>query len=92
MLVGKEGTGLGLMMLLPIVFLLATTTHAQYTLHEIALHSSNDDCWTAVYDEVFDISVYAPSHPNPSVYAMCGRESTDMFNGAHGEYVISLCD
>lgn len=72
-------------MLLTLLALTGQGVRGQITVEEIAQHSSNDDCWSAVYGEVYDVSVYAPTHPNDSVYAMCGKEATSMFDAVHGE-------
>ena len=85
MLTMQSSFSKGTSLLLALSALITRVVTAQITLEEIAQHSANDDCWSAVYGEVYDVTEYAPSHPNPSVYAMCGKEATAMYDAVHGE-------
>lgn len=85
----KRAIGLTLpFIFIPFLALIPPGSDAQITLEEVAQHMTDDDCWSAVYGEIYDVTVYAPTHPNPSVYAMCGKEATVMFDAVHGEYVL----
>lgn len=35
----------------------------QLTIEDVALHSTPEDCWSAIYDLVWNLSTYAPNHP-----------------------------
>jgi len=58
------------------------------TIDEVALHDSEDDCWSAVYGNVYDLTAFAPNHRKgggPSVvYSMCGRDGTSLYDPVHG--------
>jgi len=61
---------------------------AQHTLEEVATHGSNDDCWSAIYGQVYDLTAYAPQHTSRSaspsqVYSICGIDGTSLFNSVH---------
>ncbi|CAB9511741.1 Acyl-lipid (9-3)-desaturase [Seminavis robusta] len=58
------------------------------TLEEVALHATNNDCWSAIYDKVYNLTAYAPNHPGnggsaDTVYLLCGIEGTSMYNSFH---------
>ena len=61
-----------------------------YSLSEVAQHSSHNDCWSAVYDNVYDLTAYAPNHRwgggSRRVYQMCGIDSTDLYDTYHGDH------
>jgi cytochrome b involved in lipid metabolism len=57
---------------------------------ELAQHDSSNDCWTAFYGEVYDVTDYAPSHPGASrgggpeaIWAVCGKDGTSDFDRVH---------
>lgn len=62
---------------------------AGVTIEEVALHDSEDDCWSAVYGNVYDLTVYAPNHRKGGgpgvVYSMCGRDGTSLYDPVHGD-------
>ena len=74
------------MLSLPILFVgvFVSYAQAQYTLDDVAMHATNSDCWSAAFGEVYDLTAYAPNHPNPSIYSMCGKDGTAVFESAHG--------
>jgi cytochrome b involved in lipid metabolism len=53
------------------------------------LYSHNmptDDCWLAMYGIVYDVTAYAPFHPNPHyVTDYCGQDVTALFVAAHAK-------
>nr|MCH9738324.1 cytochrome b5 domain-containing protein [Actinomycetes bacterium] len=55
-------------------------------LSEVALHSSVDDCWSAVDGNVYDLTKWISEHPggNGPIESMCGVDSTEAFTGQHG--------
>jgi len=68
-----------------VLLLVLVKVHSQaVTLDDVALHNTNDDCWSAIYGEVYDLTVYAPTHPNTMVYGVCGQDGTSAFDGVHG--------
>jgi len=63
-----------------------SATAASYTLADVAKHSTQADCWTAVSGSVYDVTKWIPQHPGgPDVIiAMCGIDGTASFEGVHG--------
>jgi len=62
----------------------------QFTVAQVATHSADNDCWTAVDGKVYDITQYLPSHPNNSIYSLCGIEGSSLFKGQHPISYLSL--
>jgi len=66
---------------------------AAATLEQVALHATPEDCWSAVYGTVYDLTAYAPNHRRgggPSrVYQMCGTDATDLYDSYHGDHKVS---
>jgi cytochrome b involved in lipid metabolism len=57
------------------------------SLAELSTHNiPADDCWLAMYGIVYDVTAYAPFHPNPHyVTDYCGQDVTALFAGAHAK-------
>jgi cytochrome b involved in lipid metabolism len=55
------------------------------SLAELLSHNlPTEDCWLAIYGIVYDVTKYAPFHPNPHyVTDYCGQDITALFAGAH---------
>jgi cytochrome b involved in lipid metabolism len=50
------------------------------TLEEVKKHSTADDCWTVISDNVYDITDYVSSHPGGNVIIQaCGTDGTTLF-------------
>jgi cytochrome b involved in lipid metabolism len=50
------------------------------TLEQVALHSSEDDCWTIINGSVYDITNYIPRHPGgDDILLACGTDGTSLF-------------
>jgi cytochrome b involved in lipid metabolism len=62
-------------------------TSPTISLAELYTHNSpTDDCWLAMYGNVYDVTAYAPFHPNPHyVTDYCGHDVTALFVGAHAK-------
>lgn len=43
-----------------------------FTIDEVALHNKNDDCWTVIDGDVYDVSHFVRQHPggNSSIMAI----------------------
>lgn len=51
-----------------------------YTLADIAKHSTETDCWTAVNGNVYDVTDFIPSHPGGrAIIQACGKDGTSLF-------------
>ena len=35
----------------------------KFTIEDVALHSTSEDCWSAIYNLVWNLSAYAENHP-----------------------------
>lgn len=56
------------------------TPNATYTLADIAKHSTETDCWTAVNENVYDVTDFIPSHPGGrAIIQACGKDGTSLF-------------
>ncbi|CAB9517189.1 Cytochrome b5 reductase 4 [Seminavis robusta] len=72
-----------------VLLVLSRNVNGQILLSEVSLHAANNDCWTAVYGSVYDVSDYAALHPSPKgaedIWAMCGIDATDLYDAEHGD-------
>ncbi len=53
---------------------------------EVAKHNNQNDCWTIVNNEVYDLTSYINSHPGgvPNIMRLCGIDGTQSFQAQHG--------
>lgn len=60
----------------------------QYTISEVARHNDTKSCWVIFRDNIYDITRYISIHPGgPKILLdKGGRDMTDDFNVAHGEW------
>jgi cytochrome b involved in lipid metabolism len=59
------------------------TTTQTYTLEDVAMHSTPEDCWVAIEGSVYDVSPYIAAGIHPGGEAIlngCGKDATEMFN------------
>ncbi len=61
-------------------------TEATYTLADIAIHNTQADCWTVVFEKVYNITTYIRNHPGgaSSISKICGKDGTSIFDNKHG--------
>jgi cytochrome b involved in lipid metabolism len=61
-------------------------TEATYTLADVAVHNTQADCWTLVFDKVYNITTYIKNHPGgaSSISKICGKDGTSIFDNKHG--------
>lgn len=53
-----------------------------FTTEQVAVHNTEDDCWTIIEGSVYDITSYIPRHPGGSnILSACGVDATEFFNG-----------
>ena len=68
-------------------------TVMQYTIAEVAERNTEDNCWTYIGTDVYDLTDYAPSHPGGAdqVYRACGTDGTELFEtkGGQGQHSAS---
>ena len=51
----------------------------------VAKHTSADDCWVILYDTVYDVTEFLPSHPGgiKIILKLAGREATEEYDPIH---------
>ncbi len=64
----------------------AANTEATYTLAEVATRNTQANCWTVVFDKVYNITSYIKNHPGgaSSISKICGKDGTSIFDNKHG--------
>ncbi|CAD7947879.1 unnamed protein product [Amoebophrya sp. A25] len=57
---------------------------------ELQLHNNTSDCWVQLYDEVYDLTVYARIHPGgeASIFELCGQDGTAAFEAIHARSML----
>ncbi len=64
------------------------------TIEEVQQHGSSSDCWSVIYDTVYDFTEYGSSHTyggGPDrVWSSCGVDYTDDFDRVHGDSIHYL--
>lgn len=57
-----------------------------YTMNDIALHASENDCWSAVNGSVYDLTTWISRHPGGArpIVGMCGKDGSSAFERRHG--------
>lgn len=56
------------------------------TQSEVSKHNSAQSCYTIVNNNVYDLTKWVAKHPGgqSAIKAMCGIDSSEMFNNQHG--------
>lgn len=56
-----------------------------YTMAQVQQHNSAESCWTAINDQVYDVTEWIGSHPGGAarIKGLCGTEGTQAFMGQH---------
>lgn len=59
---------------------------AGYTAAEVATHTTQDDCWTIVNGNVYDLTSFISRHPGgeSNIMKLCGIDGTATFTAQHG--------
>ncbi len=56
-----------------------------FSLEEIQLHASSEDCWMLIDNKVYDLSNYLPDHDRYlDIREWCGRDATEDYNTKAG--------
>jgi len=53
-------------------------THT-YSLADVALHSSQGDCWLIIHDKVYDVSNFVTHPGKEAILEGCGIDATELF-------------
>ncbi len=61
---------------------LTVDPNQNYTLTEMADHNNATSCWTAINDNVYDLTRFIEEHPGgaQTILSVCGLDGTDSFN------------
>ena len=59
------------------------TSAQYYTVSQVELHNSQDDCWISVYDRVYDVT-------GLDSHIICGADQTALYSGDRGLTVSNL--
>ena len=53
---------------------------------EVSKHNNQNDCWTIINNEVYDLTSYINSHPGgvPNILNLCGIDGSSSFSAQHG--------
>jgi cytochrome b involved in lipid metabolism len=53
---------------------------------EVSKHDNQNDCWTIIDNEVYDLTSYINSHPGgaPNILNLCGIDGSSSFSAQHG--------
>jgi cytochrome b involved in lipid metabolism len=55
-------------------------TSDSYTLTDVAMHNTKEDCWMVINNKVYDVTNYISSHPGgPAILEACGIDGTELF-------------
>jgi cytochrome b involved in lipid metabolism len=72
----------------------ATTTEIKtYTLTDISVHKSKNDCWLAINGDVLDVTSFISKHPGGDrILEGCGIDSTELFKSVpgHNSSIVKL--
>lgn len=58
-----------------------------YRMADVAQHNTQQDCWVAVDDSVYDVTSWISRHPGgpDKILPLCGTNATSAFHGQHGD-------
>ena len=62
----------------------------EYTLEDVAKHTTGEDCWVVVNGRVLDVSKFLSEHPGgkEAILLYAGKDATEEFNMMHSESYI----
>lgn len=66
-----------------------TPTVQTYTLAQVSTHNSEQNCWSAVNGNVYNLTSWISQHPggDRAILKICGSDGSSAFNGQHGDNV-----
>lgn len=64
----------------------STSNPATFILTDVAAHSREADCYTAIDGVVYDLTAWIHKHPggDRNILRICGIDGTQAYNGQHG--------
>lgn len=65
----------------------ATSTIKVFSMADIAIHSSEVDCWTIIDGNVYDLTQFINEHSGGrrAILGLCGKDGSADFHDAHGK-------
>lgn len=59
-----------------------------YTMAEVATHKDATSCWSAIDNNVHDLTTWIAEHPGgrQAIMGICGKDGTELFHGQHGDF------
>lgn len=70
-----------------------TSTTVTLSAAVVALHNTQNDCWTIINGNVYNITPYIPNHPGgvSTIVSACGVDATSAFTGVgHSSNAVAL--
>jgi len=63
-----------------------------FTLADVAQHTTNTDCWLVINNKVYDVDSYTNKHPGGAqkILDNCGKEVTGIFAAIHSNFAWDL--
>jgi len=73
-------------------FNLQDSQQVRFTLADVAMHHTKNDCYLAINNKVYDVSSYISFHPGGSrtIISRCGMEVTGIFASIHSNFAWDL--
>lgn len=70
----------------PVVQQTDASVNTMYSRADIALHTNEASCWTAIDGGVFDLTSFIHEHPGgaENILKICGIDGSEAFNAQHG--------
>ena len=67
-----------------------TSAKRKITAAVLAEHASDDSCWVAIRDRVYDLTAFALQHAGgrDPIRLYCGKDATEIFHRIHSQYVM----
>lgn len=64
----------------------APTEMKAYALADVASHSTQASCWTAIDGSVYDVTSWISAHPGgaAAILSLCGKDGSAAFTDQHG--------
>lgn len=62
----------------------------EYTLADVAKHTTDKDCWVVVNGQVLDATKFLPDHPGgkKAIMIYAGKDASEEFNMMHKPEVV----
>lgn len=58
-----------------------SSENKEYSLEDVGMHNSEQDCWLAIDGKVYDVTKFIPKHPGEkAILSGCGIDATELFN------------